>query len=73
MQGIDRFIISAPSFFQKSDVAELTRGAPSVVSRYVPEYEQVCSEKGWRMFDSIGRVYDSTRARAILGWEPDTY
>lgn len=67
----DRFIISAPSPFQKSDVAELTRDAPSVVSRYVPEFEEVYREKSWKMFNSIGRVYDSTHAREILGWEPE--
>jgi UDP-glucose 4-epimerase len=69
--GFNRFIISAPSPFQKSDVAELTRDAPSVVSRYVPEYEGVYRKKGWKMFDSIGRVYDSTHAREILGWKPE--
>jgi UDP-glucose 4-epimerase len=69
--GFDRFIISAPSPFQRSDVAGLTRDAPSVVSRYVPGYREVYREKGWKMFDSIGRVYDCTRARKILGWEPE--
>jgi UDP-glucose 4-epimerase len=30
----------------------------------------VYGERGWQMFDSIERVYDSTRAREDLGWSP---
>jgi UDP-glucose 4-epimerase len=36
----------------------------------VPAYEDVYAQRGWRMFDAIERVYDSSRARADLGWEP---
>jgi UDP-glucose 4-epimerase len=35
-----------------------------------PDYEEVYALRGWRMFDSLDRVYDNARARADLGWEP---
>lgn len=68
--GFDRYIISATTPFALSDVAELRSDAPSVVRRLVPEYEAEYARRGWRMLPSIERVYDNTRARAVLGWRP---
>jgi UDP-glucose 4-epimerase len=68
--GFDRFIISAPSPFRRRDVAELGVDAPAVLKRYVPEYVEVYLERGWKMFRSIGRVYDGSRAQELLGWRP---
>jgi UDP-glucose 4-epimerase len=65
-----RYIISAPTPFTRGDCAQLRSDAPAVVSRLVPSYENVYAQRGWRMFDSIERVYDSSRARADLGWAP---
>ncbi len=67
----DRFIISAPSPFQRQDVAKLGVDAPAVLERYLPEYIEVYRENGWKMFTSIGRVYDSSRAWDVLGWRPE--
>jgi len=69
--GFDRFIISATSPFQRNDVAELAMDAPSVLKRYVPGYIEQYAMRGWKMFSSIGRVYDNNRARKVLGWEPE--
>ncbi len=41
-----------------------------MVRRLFPDYEAEYSRRGWRMFPSIGRVYDNARARACLGWSP---
>jgi len=68
--GFDRFIISAATPFSTSDAAELGTNAPAVLSRYVPEYVHVYRRKGWRMFITLDRVYDSTHAQKYLDWNP---
>lgn len=68
--GFDRLIISATTPFQQRDCAALGVDAPAVLSRYLPEYRVEFEKRGWVMFPTIGRVYDNTRARAILGWKP---
>jgi UDP-glucose 4-epimerase len=68
--GFGRYIVSAATPFTRADCAQLRADAPSVVRRLVPQYEPVYGERGWQMFDSIERVYDSTRAREDLGWAP---
>ena len=68
--GFDRFIISATSPFESSDLDGLRSNAPEVVRRRVPEYVQAYERLGWRMFPSIDRVYVNERARRVLGWAP---
>jgi UDP-glucose 4-epimerase len=68
--GFGRYIISATTPFTRDDLAELRSDAPAVVRRHAPGYEAVYAERGWRMFDSLDRVYDNARARAELGWRP---
>ncbi len=67
--GFDRFIISATTPFTREDLTDLHRDAPSVVARHV-DYAKAFADKGWRIPDKIGRVYDNARARARLGWAP---
>ena len=38
--------------------------------RLYPGYEALFAARGWRMFDSIERVYVNERARRELGWAP---
>jgi UDP-glucose 4-epimerase len=66
--GFDTFIVSASTPFQPSDGRELIANAPSVVERYFPDYRARYEKRGWTMFDSIDRVYDSDKARRILGF-----
>ena len=68
--GFGRYIISATTPFEPADCAELRADAAAVVRRRVPGYEEVYARRGWRMFDSIERVYDSALAREQLGWVP---
>jgi nucleoside-diphosphate-sugar epimerase len=68
--GFARYIVSATTPFGETDVKELHKNAPAVVSRYVPEYRDVYDERGWSMLPSIDRVYVNSRARAELGWQP---
>jgi UDP-glucose 4-epimerase len=68
--GFGRYIISATTPFSRDDVAELRRDAASVVSRRVPGWDAVYARLGWRMAPHIERVYDNSRTRADLGWQP---
>ena len=68
--GFGRYILSAATPLQPDDAALLRRDAPAAVSRRVPGWEAVYAQLGWRMTASIDRVYDSSRARAELGWQP---
>ena len=68
--GFGSFIVSATSPFQRGDAETLALDMPSVVARYAPGYEQVYARHGWKMFASIGRVYDNRLAREALEWQP---
>lgn len=65
-----RYIISATSPFTQADLAELRRAAPQVLARYFPGFTDDYARRGWKMFDSIDRVYVNALARAQLGWQP---
>jgi len=66
-----RYVISAATPFTRDDRAALRHDAPAVVERRVPGFAAVYAARGYRMTPSIGRVYDSARARADLGWQPE--
>ena len=66
--GFDTFIVSALTPFAPSDGRALIADAPSVVARYFPDYRVRYDKRGWTMFDSIDRVYDSNKARNVLGF-----
>jgi UDP-glucose 4-epimerase len=68
--GFGRYIVSATTPFGRDDLRELRADAPAVVRRLFPGYERIYSERGWRMFDGIERVYVNDRARTELGWRP---
>jgi len=68
--GFGRYIISATSPFTRDDLAAIRHDLPSVVRRLFPDYEELYTQKGWRMFPSIERVYVNDRARHELGWSP---
>lgn len=68
--GFGRYIVSASTPFRHADLALLRADAPRLVERLFPRYRALYEQRGWRMFPSIERVYDSSRARAALGWRP---
>jgi nucleoside-diphosphate-sugar epimerase len=68
--GFGRYIISATTPFTRDDLADLRTAAPDVVRRRYPDFEDVYTSRGWRMFPGIGRVYVNAKARAELGWTP---
>jgi UDP-glucose 4-epimerase len=68
--GFGRYIVSATTPFSRDDLAELRRDAPAVVQRLFPGYTALYEARGWKMFPSIERVYDNSRARDELAWAP---
>ncbi|WP_395373592.1 NAD-dependent epimerase/dehydratase family protein [Marinicella sp. W31] len=68
--GFGRYIISATTPFREQDLLELRNAAPSVLARYMPEYEAIYANLGWQMFAGIDRVYVNEKARKELQWQP---
>ena len=68
--GFGRFIISGATPFTRDDAAALGRDAPAVLAARVPEYPEIFARRGWKMLPTLDRVYDSSRARHLLGWQP---
>ncbi len=68
--GFGRFIISATTPFEQTDLAALRSDAPAVVGKRVPGYESEYARRGWKMFPNLDRVYVNALARDILGWRP---
>ena len=70
--GFGAFIVSAPTPFDRSDAVELRRDAKAVVARYLPDAPTLYAKRGWRLPESIGRVYDASRAQRLLGFRCQT-
>lgn len=68
--GFGRYIISATSPFDRSDLVGLWNDASAVVGRYFPSAPEAYQRLGWTMFPKIDRVYVNARARTELGWSP---
>jgi UDP-glucose 4-epimerase len=68
--GFGRFIITATTPFDRDDLEELGRDAPTVLRRRVPEYQPIYAARGWKMLPALDRVYVNRRARDVLGWRP---
>jgi len=68
--GFRRYIISATTLFTRDDLRELRVDVPAVVKRYVPEYESEYARRGWKLPQTIDRVYINELARTELVWQP---
>jgi UDP-glucose 4-epimerase len=68
--GFDRLIVSATTPFVREDAQALALHAPDVVARYVPDYVDEYRRRGWRMLQTLDRVYVNDRAREVLDWQP---
>ena len=66
--GFDVFVISALSPFDRTDARALKSNAAAVVARHFPDSQALYAQQGWRLPASIGRVYDASRAEAVLGF-----
>jgi len=68
--GFARFLVSAPSPFLPEDTLVLRTDPETVVENRVSGFRAIYRDLGWRMFDDIARVYDSSAAVTALGWRP---
>jgi UDP-glucose 4-epimerase len=68
--GFGRYIISATTPFTREDLTAIRSDLPSTVRRLFPDFDDVFSVRGWRMFPAIERVYVNERARRELGFAP---
>ncbi|HUQ29088.1 MAG TPA: NAD(P)-dependent oxidoreductase [Usitatibacter sp.] len=66
----ERYVISATTPFEPSDLAHLGIDAPSVLARHFPSFTAEYARRGWTMFPTIDRVYVNAKARTDLGWRP---
>lgn len=64
------FNVSNQSPFTRADCQALKEDAAAVIRRCYPQAELVYRQKGWQLPASIDRVYDITKARQMLGYEP---
>lgn len=68
--GFARYVISAPTPFAPADTTSLRHDAVAVVARLFPNYATEYQRRGWRMFPTLDRVYNSEKALRELGWRP---
>jgi nucleoside-diphosphate-sugar epimerase len=64
------FILSGATPFRREDCPALRTDPASVISARCPELMALFRERGWRLPQSIDRVYDTALAQAVLGWSP---
>ncbi|WP_448952469.1 NAD-dependent epimerase/dehydratase family protein [Labrys neptuniae] len=68
--GFGRYIISATTPFEPTDLPALRRDAAAVVHRLFPDCAELYAGNAWSLFPQIDRVYVNAKARADLGWRP---
>lgn len=68
--GFGRYIVSATTPFQPSDLAVVRTDAPSVVKARVPAYAAEYARRGWQISRGLDRIYVNAAARRDLGWSP---
>ncbi|NHK28434.1 NAD(P)-dependent oxidoreductase [Parvularcula flava] len=62
------YIISSPTPFRRQDASRLKTDAAAVITEYIPDAPALFAAKGWVLPDSIGRVYDASRAERQMGF-----
>ncbi|MBR0873407.1 NAD(P)-dependent oxidoreductase [Bradyrhizobium tropiciagri] len=72
ISGFEVFVISAPTPFARGDVAALKSDAAAVIARHFPDAPALFARRGWRLPESIGRIYDPAKAERLLGFRATT-
>ncbi len=68
--GFGRYIVSATTPFEHEDVTALRSDPAAVIRGLYPDVDRIYEAMGWRLPESIDRVYLNAKARRELGWEP---
>lgn len=66
----DVFNISSGSPFRKEDLSMLKFSPIEAILKYHPEAEEIYKKRGWTFPNTIDRVYNSDKAKAIFGYKP---
>ncbi len=66
--GFQRFIVSAPPPFARTDAQALMADARPVIQRYFPQAASLYAKRGWALPTHIDRVYDPGKAERLLGF-----
>ncbi|MGB6229933.1 MAG: NAD(P)-dependent oxidoreductase [Litorimonas sp.] len=70
--GFGLYIVSAPTRLTRRDGVALKRDAGFVIRRHYPRAAHLYAKLGWRMPDTLGRVYDGSRITRELGFQYET-
>ena len=62
-----RYILSSTPPFTEDDAWQVNPG--KVLNERIP-FEDEYDRRGWKFYSSLDRIYDNSRARNALGWEP---
>jgi nucleoside-diphosphate-sugar epimerase len=68
--GFDRLIVSATTPFMRAEARALRHHFPDAVAAHFPDAAALFQARGWRTLQGIDRVYDNSRARELLAWQP---
>lgn len=69
-QGCTIVNVSARPVFSPDDAVALRRDAPAPIERRCPGLTRAFAAHGWRLPETIDRVYAIDRAARVLGYEP---
>ncbi|MGF1875697.1 NAD(P)-dependent oxidoreductase [Photobacterium frigidiphilum] len=70
LSGFRRYIISGQTPFNKKSCEQLYQSADDAIREYAPRLASDFANRGWRLPQTLDRVYDSTLAQQELGWLP---
>ena len=70
--GFGLYVVSAPTPFDRGEVAALKADAPAVIARHFPDAAALYARRGWSLPASIGRVYDASAIERDLGFRCET-
>lgn len=68
--GFARYVVSATTPFDASQLERLRTDAAGVVGEIYPDQAGIYRQLGWTMYPGIERVYVNRRIRQELGWRP---
>ncbi|WP_305815055.1 NAD-dependent epimerase/dehydratase family protein [Photobacterium leiognathi] len=70
LSGFRRYIISGQTPLNKTCCERLYQNADEIIREFAPDLAESFANRGWRLPQSLDRVYDSTLAQQELGWQP---
>ncbi len=66
--GFGVYVLLATPPFRRDEMRELKCDAAAVIARHYPDAADLFERRGWRLPESIGRVYDPSHAERELGF-----